>query len=153
MTNLIGPGMPAQSLLGQVARQLWQGARRGHESTIRLAPLTAYRDYLDVRDAAAVILAAAANRATGVALTVGSGRALSVRFLVDLLIQVSGQPATIVERPDAGFDPRGPGWLRVDATTARDLLGWAPRHTVEDAVRELWNAGPDACDERVEPVG
>ncbi|MEE1782324.1 hypothetical protein PUR71_05190, partial [Streptomyces sp. SP17BM10] len=57
-----------------------------------------------------------------------------------LLIEESGVPTEITEVPA----PEGTGpeteWQQLDVTVARDSLGWTPRRTLREAVRELWNA-------------
>jgi nucleoside-diphosphate-sugar epimerase len=61
---------------------------------------------------------------------------VSVRSLVDLLVDVSGVPARVLERDEP---PAPADWLRVDIQPAEALLGWHPRRSLEDAVRALWN--------------
>ncbi|WP_198348196.1 NAD-dependent epimerase/dehydratase family protein [Plantactinospora sp. KBS50] len=84
VVNVSGPGTPARSLLGQVARQLYAHRCRpavanahpgpaggpgltglattgcAAPAVLRLAPLRAYRDFVDVRDIADAVCAAAA---------------------------------------------------------------------------------------------
>jgi len=143
LTSVAGPGLPPVSLLGRVAEQLLDASRQGREAVIELSPLRAQRDYVDFRDAADAVVAAADRRAaTGRAIAVGSGAAVPVRALVNLLIQVSGIPTRIVEselaRPARSRERAEVDWLQVDPGAAAETLGWRPRRSLEDSVRALW---------------
>ncbi|GAB2840626.1 NAD-dependent epimerase/dehydratase family protein [Lentzea nigeriaca] len=134
VANAVGPGLPATSLLGQVASALLAGR------DVELAPLSAFRDYVDVRDVAAAAVAAAHSEVSGEIIGIGRGEAVAVRSLVDLLIEVSGVPAHVVERDiDTGWRAKS-SWLQVDPTPALDLLGWRPRHSLRDAVTAFWKS-------------
>ncbi|MFF9024883.1 NAD-dependent epimerase/dehydratase family protein [Streptomyces eurythermus] len=138
VANVSGVGAPVTSLLGKVAERLAQGAARGEPVTVELAPLRAHRDYVDVRDVSAAVLAAALSAASGRAVDIGRGEAVSVRRLVDLLVKVSGVPARIVERPqEPGAAPER-DWIRTDLAPARELLGWQPSHSLEESLAAYW---------------
>ncbi|MFF8957364.1 NAD-dependent epimerase/dehydratase family protein [Streptomyces sp. NPDC014894] len=138
IANVAGAGAPEVSLLGAVARQLLAGAAGGEPVTVALAPLTAHRDYVDVRDVCDAVVAATRSRATGTAVDIGRGEAVPVRTLVELLIGVSGVPARIVETPPDPGRPPEAEWLRVDPRPARELLGWRPRRSLAEAVAGFW---------------
>ncbi|MGC5010640.1 NAD-dependent epimerase/dehydratase family protein [Streptosporangium sp. DT93] len=138
LSNVIGPGVPTVSLLGQVATELAEARNRGRVAAVELAPLRARRDFVDVRDVAEAVVLAAGAEASGV-VNIGRGEAVGVRTLVDLLISVSGVPVRIVERPDAGATPRGElDWFQADLAGATGLLGWKPRRTLPETVRAFW---------------
>ncbi|NUS88561.1 MAG: NAD-dependent epimerase/dehydratase family protein, partial [Streptomyces sp.] len=112
IANVYGPGAPRTSLLGTVAHHLAETARgRSAEGALRLAPLTARRDFVDIRDVGQAVLAAAVAprvaRTGAWIVNVGSGRARPVRELVDRMIELSGVEAPAVER--AGSRPESPG--------------------------------------------
>ncbi len=143
ISNVAGPGAPHLSLLGRTAEALLTAAGKGEKAVVELQPLRARRDYVDVRDVADATVLAARSDLTGVVLNVGRGEAVAVRALVDLLIEISGVPAEVVElRPVAG-GPRPAradlAWLQADTRRAAELLGWRPRRSLEDAVRAVWH--------------
>ncbi|MEU2261268.1 NAD(P)-dependent oxidoreductase [Streptomyces sp. NPDC019645] len=142
IANVAGPGTPAVSLLGRVAERLLAAdAHANGPAVVELAPLRAHRDYVDVLDVADAVTAAVAASATAEVLDIGRGEAIAVRSLVDLLIEVSGVPARVVEREEpagASSGGRAEDWLQVDIRPAERLLGWRPRRTLTDAVRALW---------------
>lgn len=133
LANVAGPGTPGVSLLGRVAARL--ADTEAAEPVIELAALEAYRDYVDVRDVAEAVACAFQAPVTGQIIDIGRGEAVSVRSLVRSLIEVSGRPAELVEKPATAG---GGDWIRVDPVPAQRLLGWSARYTPEDSVRALW---------------
>ncbi|WP_369172876.1 NAD-dependent epimerase/dehydratase family protein [Streptomyces sp. R28] len=139
VSNVSGPGTPRISLLGQVAERLLAAAGTGTEAVVELSRLRAHRDYVDVRDVADAVVAAARAPAVAVPVGIGRGEAVAVRALVDLFIEVSGVPARVVERPAPGRKPGArEDWLRVDIGAARALLGWEPRRSLRESVHDCW---------------
>lgn len=144
MANLVGPGSPPQSLLGRVAHGLRDAARNGETATIRLTPLRARRDFVDVSDAATAVVRAAVREVApddhvGRLLNIGSGNAVEVRLAVRRLIELSGVPARVEEQPDpASGALRGPDWLQVDVGAAARYLGWQPVRSLDSSLSRLW---------------
>ncbi|MFI1335858.1 NAD-dependent epimerase/dehydratase family protein [Streptomyces sp. NPDC020845] len=133
-----GPGAPPNSLPGIVAAHLAEG--RGE---LRLAPLLAHRDLVDVRDVADAVVAAArapAGQVTGTVVNIGSGRAVPVCTLVDLMISLSGRPLRIVEERTARGTRSDAPWQRLDVARARRVLGWAPRRSLEESLADFMAA-------------
>lgn len=132
--NPIGPGLPPSTLPGRIAA----GLRGGEE--VRVGSLDAYRDFVDVRDVAGAILAAAG--ATGPlppVLNVGSGRATPLREVADRLAEHAGSGRRVVEDP-AGGSARSAGvaWQQAGIDAIGDALGWAPATDLATSLRDLW---------------
>lgn len=130
-----GPGAPRASLPGTVAHHLAAG-----HGELRLAPLRAHRDVVDVRDVADAVVAAARAPAGAVAdgvVNIGGGRAVPVRRLVELMISLSGRPVRVVEATGARQARSDAPWQRLDISRARRRLGWSPRRTLEESLRDL----------------
>lgn len=138
--NIFGPGTP-QSLLGRVAARLAEAHALGRPAVLDLFALDDFRDFLDIRDAAAAVTAAVSARLPVRVLNVGSGRASSVRSLVTELIAISGVPAELTERRREAVDTSGRGgacWQQVDPGPAEELLRWRPRHHRTESLRAMW---------------
>ncbi|WP_370935363.1 NAD-dependent epimerase/dehydratase family protein [Amycolatopsis sp. cg13] len=152
VANVIGPGTPPGSLLGTVAATLARAAREGTPATLDLFTLSSERDFVDVRDVADAVAAAAGSELTGQCVNIGAGEAVAVRQLVTDLVAVSGVEARLVERDatDSEVAVRGKDmrWHAVDVALARRLIAWRPRHSLRDSVRAVW-----AEARRVEAVG
>jgi nucleoside-diphosphate-sugar epimerase len=138
VSNVSGPGSPRRSLLGLVADHLVR-ASADAPAVIPLSPLTACRDYIDVRDVAdAVVAAVRADLPPGTVVNIGRGAAVGVGTLVRRLIEISGVPAHIKELPAPATGNTDYEWLQADITRARTLLGWHPRRDLDDSLRDLW---------------
>jgi UDP-glucuronate 4-epimerase len=69
---------------------------------------------------------------------IGSGRSVSLNELVECFSQVTAElglpPITIERHPDMASN--SPLHLEMDIGHARDRLGWSPRHTLPEGLRE-----------------
>ena len=137
--NPVGPGAPEESLPGRLAAELRRALAGGTD--VRLGSLDAVRDFVDARDVADAVLAAA----TGPALShpvvnIGSGRGVPVRALAKELLTISGCTAAIHE--DAAGSARSAGlmWQQADITRARADLAWQPQRDLATSLTDLWEA-------------
>jgi nucleoside-diphosphate-sugar epimerase len=138
--NPIGPGSPSSSLLGRITAQLslhgHAGGRLQSRTVIRVGDLGAVRDFVDVRDVADAVLAAAGAEARGV-LNVGSGHATLTRDLVrELVGLVPG--AELLEEGGGSERSGGVPWQQADIRAIGAALGWRPAHRVSDTLTDLW---------------
>lgn len=130
--NVIGPGAPPGSLPMKLALDL-----RG-DGDLVVGGLELYRDFVDVRDAAAAVVAATlAEGPLPPVVNVGSGRATAVHDLVATLVEIA-RPGTRVV-PGALRSPAAP-WQCADITRAAESLGWRPRTTLRGSLEALWEA-------------
>ncbi|MEO3786508.1 NAD-dependent epimerase/dehydratase family protein [Actinocorallia sp. B10E7] len=128
--NPIGPGAPPSSLLGRVVAQVARGS-----SEIRTGPLDATRDYVDVRDVADAILAAAASDARGV-LNAGSGTPTLSRDLVHALLALTPGRVLAEEGGGSSHSPAVP-WQQADLTAATVALAWKPAFPLRTSLLDL----------------
>ncbi len=136
--NVTGVGQPAASLLGIVAAQLQQAHIEGRPAVLELGPLGSQRDFLNLSEAAAAIAAAATvDRVVEPLVNIGHGQAISARSIVELLIQASGVPTELHEKPARAPETQ---WQQMRTERARRVLGWAPGQDLGDGVRELWQS-------------
>ncbi|MBM0202884.1 NAD-dependent epimerase/dehydratase family protein [Micromonospora sp. NPDC051227] len=145
--NAIGPGMSPVSVLGAALTELRAAHERGGRAELRLLNLRQFRDYVDARDVADAVVAAATS-AVGDdrALNVGSGVARSAEEVVRALAVASGvdYDLTLVPAPD-GARTAGASWQQADIRRARAVLGWSPHRSLSRTVRDVW-ASADADD-------
>lgn len=148
VANVAGPGSPRVSLLGKVAERLVAAGPARAPVVIELDALLARRDYVDVRDVADAVVAAVDRPCSGAVVDIGRGEAIGVRELVQMLVDTSGVEARVVER-----GPRDPGRTStdtsVDVRPARELLGWSPQRSPQDAVAAFWE---DVVHRRMTPA-
>ncbi|MEV0582121.1 NAD(P)-dependent oxidoreductase [Nonomuraea sp. NPDC050310] len=134
--NPVGPGVSAQNVLGRAAALFAEAVATGQRA-VRMGSLGAMRDFVDVRDVAAAVVAAAFAGPAGV-YNVGSGQAVPVRLPVRLLAQEAGFSGEILEEEDESARSAGVTWSQADIGRARRLLGWSPQIPLTASVREMW---------------
>ncbi|WP_031088258.1 NAD-dependent epimerase/dehydratase family protein [Streptomyces sp. NRRL WC-3549] len=126
---------------------LLRAAGRDPGAVLRLGDLSAYRDFVDVRDVArAVVLAATVPGPLPGVLNIGGGRAVAVRELVASLVRAAGFRGRIEEVAQGGGSARSEGvsWQCSDNTAAGTALGWRPSYSLDDSSAALWAAGDGA---------
>lgn len=137
--NPVGSGNSVHSLPGRAARLIRRALANG--GPVELGPLSATRDFVDVRDVAEAVVAACAVKAAGGQLVnVGSGKGTAGRELVGLLARAAGYTGEILEAGAGSPRSDEVPWQVADISRAAVLLGWAPRRTLEEAVALLWSS-------------
>jgi NDP-hexose 4-ketoreductase len=139
--NVVGAGAPADTLPGAATAQLRQLGEHARGGSLKLGPLGAVRDFVDARDAADAVLAAAtAPVLPHAVVNVGSGVAAQSRDLIQQLLAVAGLDVTVHEDAAGSARTGGPGlsWQQADIARAEADLGWRPRRDLAETVRDLW---------------
>jgi NDP-hexose 4-ketoreductase len=136
--NPVGAGMHPDNLLGRAAA-LIRGAARDGADHVTLASLGAYRDFVDVRDAATAVAAAVTVSDPGERVfNVASGTAVTCREAVEVLAKVSGWAGEIRERGLGPARSVAVDWMLGDVSRSRSVLAWQPAHTLGDALSDVW---------------
>ncbi|HUA29039.1 MAG TPA: NAD-dependent epimerase/dehydratase family protein [Streptosporangiaceae bacterium] len=135
--NPVGAGAPDGSLPGRVAAQLRRALDSGAD--VRLGPLDAVRDFVDARDVAAAVLAAAtAAELPHAVINVGSGTGVPARTLVKELVAVAGYDGPVHEDSAGSARSGDLDWQQSDISRARADLGWRPEHDLASSAADLW---------------
>lgn len=137
--NPVGPGAPEAGLPGRLAGTLRSALAEGTE--VHLGPLDAVRDFVDARDVADAVLAAAtADTLPHPVLNIGSGRGVPVRALVKELVDISGYAGSVREDAEGSARSADVAWQQADISLARADLGWRPGRTLATSLADLWEA-------------
>jgi UDP-glucose 4-epimerase len=135
MFNVVGPGETNPHLLPAILAQLLAGHR-----TLRLGNCHPRRDYIDVSDAAAGIIAVAIglSEAPGVdVVNVGTGVSYSVYDILEKLSEVVGDKLTVESDP-ARLRTVDRPVLQASIEKAERSYGWSPSLTLIDSLSCLW---------------
>jgi nucleoside-diphosphate-sugar epimerase len=141
LANTIGPRPARSAFFGSLAARL---ATVDPATGIDVPIAEAQRDYLDVRDAAGAVVAAARSDTADPLVNVGSGRVYRISAMVAELIAVAGLPAGAVRVAvsevvgQAGGAPAN--WLQLDNRRATRLLGWQPQYDVATSLRDMYDS-------------
>jgi len=139
--NPVGPGAPPGSLAGRLAAELRRARADGAE--VRVGPLDTVRDFVDARDVADAVLAAATVPSLPhPVVNIGSGRWVPVRAMVKELVAVSGSLAVVHEDEPGPARSADIPWQQADITWAMADLGWKPRRGLAVSLADLWEASP-----------
>lgn len=139
--NPIGPGQSAENVLGRAQLRLRE-ATQLRLSEIVLGPLGAYRDFVDVRDLAAMLRSVVlAPSLPSRIYNAGSGQAVTVREAVRLLAEQAGFTGEIREHGSGPQRSAAVDWMRADISRAADELGWVPAVDLATSIKDIWAAG------------
>jgi NDP-hexose 4-ketoreductase len=139
--NALGPGMAEDSLAGTAFRRATDALASGTD-TIRMGPLDAVRDFVDVRDvAAAVVAAGGLRRFEAPIVNIGSGMGHSARELVQALAAALGFGGAISEEDEGSPRSAEVPWQVADRSLAGRILAWGPAHHLGSTVEFVAGAG------------
>lgn len=131
--NVYGSGQSEKFLIPAIIKQVQEG------DAIKLKDLEPRRDYLHVLDLVDAIVMAVRQRAGFSVFNVGSGRSYSVAEVVAAIQQVWGSALPVVSE-----NQTRPGEIRdtvADVSLAQRQLGWAPKYTLVEGLREIHAEG------------
>ncbi|GAA1945758.1 hypothetical protein GCM10009837_84740 [Streptomyces durmitorensis] len=141
VTNPVGPRAPRAGLPGRLTAELGRAVTRMPHGRVQVGDLSAYRDFVDVRDVAhAVALALALPGRLPRLLNIGSGSAVPVRDLVHGLVGAAGFTGHVEETLGKVGRSVAVPWQCADIGAAERELGWTPTHSLRDSVTALWRA-------------
>ncbi|MBM3271067.1 MAG: GDP-mannose 4,6-dehydratase [Candidatus Sericytochromatia bacterium] len=131
--NTFGPRQSARAIIPTIVSQIAAG-----QSRIKLGSLSPVRDLLFVKDTVAAFVAMAERDDTlGQVVHVGTGRGVTMGDLAALIAKLMGVDA-IFETEEARVRPEHSEVMELicNPDRARRLLGWEPRHTLEEGLAE-----------------
>jgi len=134
--NHTGPRHPEQFVASAFARQIARIERGLQEPVIRVGNLDARRDFVDVRDVARAYRLAARRDLRGEVFNVCSGRAVSIRQVLDLLRGLARCEVTVRTDPER-MRPADIPLLIGDPSRFREATGWAPTIPIERTLADL----------------
>lgn len=132
-SNLYGPGQLAQRSQGVVAA--WGRAIMAGEPIVLFGDGSVRRDFVYVADAAEATVSVALNPAAHGAYNVGTGRASSLREILDVVEDVVDRPFVVETREAREVDVP---LVELDCSRIRALTGWAPTTELRDGVAASW---------------
>ena len=131
----IGPGRSAEYFPGRQVHSVAAIVAGQADPVVPTFSLAGARDYVDVRDVARAIVAAADHGCAGAVYNVATGRAWPLRQIVQRLIEIGGVRAEINE--ERRLPPGRHGAVVAgDATRLREDTGWRPRITMDESLSD-----------------
>jgi GDP-4-dehydro-6-deoxy-D-mannose reductase len=136
--NLIGPGQVPKFALAGWAAKLAEIRRGEREPVLEVGDLSTARDFVHVDDGADAYRALVEKGSPGTVYNLAGGKGVPMRTALERLLEISGVQAEVKEGvfPPRPFDIP---YLSGDTSRLR-ALGWEPRRTLDDALRDLWES-------------
>lgn len=137
-----GPRHSAHFVYPDLARQLCEIRVGRRAARVEIGHGEVRRDLSDARDVTAAYVLALERGEAGAVYNVCSGRSLSVREALDVMMELAGVSAEVVVRADR-LRPHDLETLRGSSHALRTRTGWAPRVPLETTFRDLlayWEA-------------
>lgn len=136
--NHIGPRQSERFVAPSFAKQIVEIERGRRAPILRLGNMAARRDFTDVRDMVRAYLLAIQKGEPGEVYNIGSGRARSVREMLDIMLAHS--PRKIAEEIDpAKFRPSDTPISYADPSKFKRQTGWEPRISFEQTCADILN--------------
>jgi GDP-4-dehydro-6-deoxy-D-mannose reductase len=134
--NHVGPRQDPHFAASGFARRIADIEKGRWTAEISVGNLEARRDLTDVRDTVRAYRLILEHGQPGRPYNVCSGRAMTIRHLLDLLISRARVPVTVTVDP-ARYRPNDTPLLLGDPTRLRDELGWTPVIPIEQTLDDL----------------
>jgi GDP-4-dehydro-6-deoxy-D-mannose reductase len=137
--NHIGPHQSPEFAIANFARQVAAIERGELPPLLETGNLDSRRDLTDVRDVIDAYMLLMEHGRKGEAYNIAAGRSLPMRAVLDELLRLAGLKVEVRRRADL-LRPAEPGTVRVDTGKLRRETGWAPRHSLEETLRDVLQA-------------
>lgn len=134
--NHTGPGQTDAYVLPAFASQVARIEQGLARPFIEVGNLSAFRDFLDVRDVVRAYALAACGKgrgAEGKVFNLSSGKAVRISALLETLISFSDQKIEVVVSPERVRPVDIPMALG-DAGRAQDVFSWSPKFQLEETI-------------------
>ena len=134
--NHIGPGQNDRFVAPAFALQIAAIEEGQQDAVIYVGNLSARRDFTDVRDIVRAYHMIAEKGKAGEAYNIASGRAHSIRHLLDILLGLTEIEIDVRVDPSR-LRPVDVPEIRGDASKLQRDTGWKPELTFEDTLRDV----------------
>lgn len=134
--NHIGPRQRPGFVAADFARQIAAVEAGLQEPVVSVGNLDVSRDFSDVRDVVRAYHGLMLRGEPGEVYNVGSGKAHSVRELLELLLSLSDRPIEVRQDP-AKMRPADVPCLVCDASKLRKAIQWEPRIPFAQSLRDV----------------
>ena len=134
--NHTGPRHPEQFVASSFARQIARIERGLQEPVLEVGNLDARRDFVDVRDVARAYRLAACRSLRGDVFNICSGRAVSIRRILELLLGLARCEVAVHPDPER-MRPADIPLLIGDPRRFREATGWVPEIPLEQTLSDL----------------
>ena len=134
--NHLGPGQSDRFVSSSFARQIAEAEVGLRPPVIKVGNLEARRDFSDVRDIVRGYYLAVLHGEPGDVYNLGSGRAVTIRYLLDVLLAQSRVPLSVEKDPNL-MRPVDVPLVVCDCSKFHSLTGWKAEIPIERTLADL----------------
>ncbi|MFA6012762.1 MAG: GDP-mannose 4,6-dehydratase [Desulfobacteraceae bacterium] len=134
--NHTGPRRSETFATSNFAKQLVEIELKKREPVINVGNLDAKRDFSDIRDIVKAYHLAMLKGQPGEVYNLGSDQSISIRDVLDMLIDISGYAVELKTDPER-LRPSDVAELRCDSSKFRKLTGWDPEIPLRETLKDL----------------
>ena len=136
--NHIGVGQSPTFVAADFALQIAEIEAGFRSPLIQVGNLTARRDFSDVRDIVRAYRLLMQKGCAGEIYNVGSGHAVSIQELLDMLLNQSTESIVIEQNP-ARMRPADVPVIEADISKLQSDTGWKPEYSLEETLQTMLN--------------
>lgn len=133
--NHIGPSQAPMFVVADFCKQIAEIERNKRKPVIVVGNLQAKRDFTDVRDVVRAYALLAQKGIKGETYNVGSGNAVSIQAILDIVLSKTNCKIQIEIDPNK-IRPMDAPIIEADITKLYELTGWKPQITLEQTISE-----------------
>lgn len=133
----VGTGHPPATAIQNFARQIALIKKGEIEPVINVGNLESARDFIDVRDGVEAMLLLLEKGQPGVPVNICTGKAYKIQEVLDILLEISGVNAKIVQDPNllrASDEP-----LLLGDNSRIVALGWKQKYDLKETLTDVYN--------------
>lgn len=136
--NHIGPTQAPMFVVADFCKQVAEIEKGIREPIMYVGNLEAQRDFTDVRDVVRAYAMLVEKGKPGESYNVGSGHAVSIRKILELIISLSNQDIK-VEIDSDKLRPIDVPIIEADTTKVLEITGWRPEISLKQTLKETLN--------------
>ncbi|HVT56976.1 MAG TPA: NAD-dependent epimerase/dehydratase family protein [Thermoanaerobaculia bacterium] len=133
-SNVYGPGQPARRGQGVIAAFL--DASKRNAAGIVYGDGSIVRDYVHIDDLSDIVVTLVQRKNAPSPLNVGSGQAVSLLEVADIIRMVTGRRLMLTHHPERPYDVKE---IVLDVSRLRTLMRFEPI-MIEEGIRRTWSA-------------
>lgn len=135
--NIVGGGVPETLVLGGILKRLKEAQALGGDPVVKVGNLDTERDFIAVQDVADAYVRMVQSNVSGEVFNLCSGKAHSIRTVLDLLLSHAERPVHLEVDP-ALVRSSDVKTVYGSGDKARRLVDFEPHISLEEAVRNTW---------------
>ncbi len=134
--NHIGPGQSSSYVISSFAKQIVQRKLKIEKGPIKVGNIDLIRDFIDVRDVVSSYMAILENGKKGEVYNVCTGNGYSIREILLLLMQISGENCEI-ETDQNLYRPIDNPIIIGDNSRIKQHCEWFPKYSIDQTLSDV----------------